>query len=137
MSENEHAGAGRRFIEAMTPHAGSPIVAAAVMQVMAADDPDAKAVEVTQQLSDAMKPVAAAFQRVAGALRASFGGDWIERVNEIVASASEDAQPFDDNPEDCWRCDAVASTTDVGLCDSCWDDLARRAADSTEEGQQQ
>ncbi len=36
-----------------------------------------------------------------------------------------DAQPIDPRPDDCWRCDAVVSTDDLGLCPPCRAALAR------------
>ena len=50
--------------------------------------------------------------------------DGPERVEWYVA---RDAVALDDDPDDCWRCDAAPAATAAGLCVPCRDDLRKTA----------
>ena len=49
-------------------------------------------------------------------------GSGYARADSLVVT-DDDAGKFDTRPGACWRCDAAAATTELGLCASCDDDL--------------
>lgn len=88
-----------------------------------ADDGNTIAVEGAARIRAAADPVVAAgeviseiFAHVAAMLaRTSLAQVWDQWTSEIEDPAVR--------PDDCWRCDAVPATTDVGLCARCHVDL--------------
>ena len=72
-------------------------------------------------------PIGAPVPRPSGTLRSSQStGESLDRRPRPRSDAycyGEDDEEFDLTPWDCWRCDATAATSDLGVCDACLADL--------------
>lgn len=67
-----------------------------------------------QRAIEAVQPLFAAFERLSTAALDSPLAGLLDLLDP-----DDDALPFDLNPDDCWRCDAAVSTTELGLCAEC------------------